>query len=333
MNYIGSKKKLCPWINQVILSHSLNIKNKTFCDLFAGTGIIGRNFKNQFKTIISNDLEYYSFILNSNYIGNNTSIPFISNLINFLNKQPLIKDGFIYKNYCIGSGSGRMYFSDHNGMKIDTIRITIEKLYINNHITIKTYHHLLASLLESADKVANTASIYGAFLKKIKPSAQKELVLEEAKFDLSSNQHYVYQEDANKLISKISCDVLYLDPPYNQRQYGSNYHLLNTIAHYKPFIPKGKTGLPNYNKSKYSKKKEALIQLEDLLNKTNATDIYLSYNNEGLMNFNEIKKVMEKYGKYSMEIKEYQRFKADKTIARNHQADKTYEYLHILHKN
>ncbi len=114
---------------------------------------------------------------------------------------------------------------------------------------------MLASLIESADKVANTASVYSAFLKHIKKSASKKLILKGAKFTKNDKSHKVFNEDSNELIKKISGDILYLDPPYNHRQYSANYHLLNTISLYKPFIPKGETGLPHYNRSKYCKKK------------------------------------------------------------------------------
>lgn len=99
------------------------------------------------------------------------------------------------------------------------------------------YFFLLASLLESADKVANTASVYGAYLKTLKRSATKIMELQPASFELTSNRHRIYQEDGNDLIQNIKGDILYLDPPYNTRQYGANYHILNTIVKYNIFAP------------------------------------------------------------------------------------------------
>ena len=138
--------------------------------------------------------------------------------------------------------------------------------------------------------------------------------------------------DSNELIKQISGDILYLDPPYNQRQYSANYHLLNTITKYKPFEPKGKTGLPQYNRSNYCKKTEVKNSFEELIKNANFKYIFLSYNNEGLMSKEDVENIMKKYGKYSLKTKEYQRFKADKTENRNHKANSTYEYLHILEK-
>lgn len=309
-----------------------NLQDKTFCDIFAGTGIVGRTFKNKVKKVISNDIEHYSYILNKNYIENKIKIPNSESLLSELNSLPLRKNGFIFKNYCIGSGSNRQYFTDHNGKKIDTIRIKIEEWKSSKKINKKTYYFLLASLLESADKVANTASVYGAFLKHIKKSAQKNLILEPADFIESKNSHKVFNEDSNTLIRKISGDILYLDPPYNHRQYGANYHLLNTISLYDNFTPQGKTGLREYTRSKYCIKKDISNSFEELIKYAKFKYIFLSYNNEGLMNEKTTKDIMKKYGKYKLVKKKYQRFKADKTENRNHKADNTFEYLHILVK-
>ena len=190
----------------------------------------------------------------------------------------------------------------------------------------------MASLIESADKVANTASVYGAFLKNIKTSALKPLVLEAAKFEISDNVHDVYQLDANELIRKIDGDILYLDPPYNARQYGANYHLLNTIALYDKFTPKGKTGLRNYLRSKYCSKNDVATEFENLIKNAKFKYIFLSYNNEGLMDKQKIKEILLRYGKYDLVKKEYQRFKADKSENRKHKANSTFEYLHFIEK-
>jgi adenine-specific DNA-methyltransferase len=334
MNYIGSKFKLSSWIKDEIKQIVGNdLSQKVFCDIFAGTGIVGRTFKKDVKKVIANDLEHYSYVLNRNYIQNHKEIKNKEIYIDKLNNLPLIDNGFIYQNYCMGSGSGRQYFSDKNGKKIDTIRTKIKEWYDKNEIDDDLYCFLLASLIESADKVANTASVYGAFLKHIKKSASKELILESACFVENDNFHQVFNEDSNELIKKISGDILYLDPPYNQRQYSANYHLLNTISKYEPFTPKGKTGLPEYNRSSYCKKSEVKRSFEELIKNADFKYIFLSYNNEGLMSKEDVKSIMQKYGKYDLKIKEYQRFKADKTENRTHKADGTFEYLHILEKN
>lgn len=185
-------------------------------------------------------------------------------------------------------------------------------------------------LLESADKVANTASVYGAFLKHLKKSALKELILTPAEFQSTPNSHLVFKEEANTLIESIQGDILYLDPPYNAREYGANYHLLNTIALYDNFTPKGKTGLREYEKSNWCKKAKVASELETLIQLANFPYIFLSYNDEGLLGLKEIQQIFQKYGKYSLQTKSYQRFKADSN--RIQKQSQTTEYLHILQK-
>jgi adenine-specific DNA-methyltransferase len=331
VNYIGSKYKLSDFISSSVKSIvGDDLSDKIFCDLFAGTGVVGRNFKKEVKKVISNDMEFYSYVLNKNYIENHE----------FLDNEIYIKElnetngeeGFIFNEYSENGRANRLYFSEHNGKKIDAIRTKIEFWKTEKKISSALYYFLLASLLESADKVANTASVYGAFLKKIKKTAQKELILEPAIFEINSHSHEVYNEDSNLLIKKIEGDILYLDPPYNAREYGANYHLLNTIAKYDNFTPKGKTGLRDYSKSAFCKKKEVEKSFDDLIKNANFKYIFLSYNNEGIMSSETIKKILSNYGKYDLLTTEYQRFRADKKENRNHKASSTTEYLHILEK-
>ena len=319
MNYIGSKNKLSDFIKQSVYQVvGKDLSSKTFCDLFAGTGIVGRNFKAETKKVISNDFEFYSYVLNRNYIWNHQNFDY-EDLINELNLFEG-KSGFISEEY------------SENGKKIDSIRQKIEDWKLSEKINEDQYYFLLCSLLEAADKVANTASVYGAFLKQIKKSAHKKLELVPSHFEITENKHEVYNEDANELIKEIEGDILYLDPPYNARQYGANYHLLNTIAKYDSFSPKGKTGLRDYQKSKYCSKPEVLKTFEDLIKNAKFQHIFLSYNNEGLMAESDISNILSKFGKYDIFTTEYQRFRADKEENRNHKASGTTEYLYYLEK-
>ncbi len=185
MNYIGSKLSLLPFLEQSILSVA-DTHCRSFCDLFAGTGVVGRHFKQKGFDIIANDLQHYSFVLNRHYIGNQQSLHFqgLKILIpeieqekqtaqqlvcRYLSKVTPVK-GFIYQNYCAGGTQNlpepRLYFTDENGMICDAIRRTIEAWHAQKLINEDEYYFLLASLIESIDKLANTASVYGAYLKK-----------------------------------------------------------------------------------------------------------------------------------------------------------------------
>ncbi|MGI0439524.1 DNA adenine methylase [Helicobacter himalayensis] len=337
MNYIGSKFKLLGFLQTSIesslqIAHAKPLKDSIFCDIFAGTAAVGRLFKSKVKQIISNDREYYSFVLSKNYIENHQILPRAKELLGILNcaQQTPPTQGKIYKHYALGSGSVRQYFSDENAQKIDAVRFKITQWREEKFINDKEYYFLLASLLESADKVANTASVYGAFLKQVKKSALKPLILNPAEFECTKSKHLVFNEDANALITKIKGDILYLDPPYNAREYGANYHLLNTIALYDDFIPKGKTGLREYLKSPWCKRAKVANALEGLIKNANFEWIFLSYNDEGLLSLEEIKGIFEKYGRYSFATQKHQRFKADSS--RIQKQDSTIEYLHILRK-
>lgn len=306
-----------------------NIKGKVFADLFAGTGVVGKTFKEQGYRVISNDIQYYSYVLNKHLIEN---VPPLSvDIVDSLN-QLSGTEGFIYKNYCAGSGSGRQYFTDQNGMKCDSIRIELERLKNCGDIDEAQYYYLLASLINSIDKYANTASVYGAFLKQVKKSAAKEFELELLPIVDGDKESKAYNENISDVIQRIGGDILYLDPPYNARQYCTNYHVLETIARYDSPELKGKTGLRDYSsqKSLFCSPRTVVEAFDDVLRHADFDYIFLSYNNEGLMPFEVIQHTMEKYGEYQRFEQEYRRFKADTDKNRNIKANTTTEYLHCL---
>lgn len=332
MNYIGSKLRLSSFIYDTIKQVAgTDLSLYTFCDLFTGTGTVSLLFKNKVKKIIANDREYYSFVLNKAHLENSViSLPDYDLLIqeiNLLNGTP----GFVFQQYAENGKAGRLYFSERNGKRIDAIRLKIEQWKNSGTINENMYFLLLASLIRSADKVANTTSVYAAYLKNLKQSAQQDMLLTPILFDNSVNPECeIYQEDSNGLINKIEGDILYLDPPYNRREYASNYHLLNTIALYDTaFIPKGKTGMRKYKTSRYCRKPEAAIALEELLNKARFRYIFLSYNNEGWISSDGIQKIMKKYGNYHRFTCTYKRFKSQKIAV---QDDTTTEFIHVLLK-
>jgi len=352
MNYIGSKLSLLNFLEESI-EKVAGKDNHVFCDLFAGTGAVGKHFKKKGYKIIANDVQYYSYVLNRHYIGNHSELIFskllkeIPNLKKIKVKERKIfvcdyllnlkgKKGFVYKNYCIGGTKNkkeqRQYFSDENGMKCDAIRQKIESWKNKKLISDNEYYFLITSLIESVDKCANTASVYGAFLKKLKKTAQNSFILKPAELIINDKDHKVFNDDINKISKKINGDILYLDPPYNHRQYATNYHVLETIAKYDNPRIYGKTGLREYEdqKSLYCSRTKVKEAFKDLILKAQSKYIFLSYNNEGLLTLNDIKEIMSTRGKYGYFTKEYNRFKADKSKNRNYIANKTTEYLHYV---
>ncbi|MBC6414286.1 MAG: DNA adenine methylase [Chromatiales bacterium] len=352
MNYIGSKLSLLQFLEDSI-KEVVGKKCNTFCDLFAGSGVVGSHFKRNGYRVIANDIQYYSYVLNRHYIGTHKPLEFAS-LVEQLTelkhtataqRKDFVCDylsnlagveGFIYENYCLGGSKAkkhpRLYFSDENGMRCDAIRQKIEYWKTQHFISDDEYYFLIASLIESIDRYANTASVYGAFLKKLKKTAQQRLVLRPAEPIINDQVHKVFNEDINEVVAKVQGDILYLDPPYNHRQYATNYHLLETIAKYDDPKIHGKTGLRNYDKQKslYCSRDRSKSAFKDLILKAKAQYIFLSYNNEGLMTLDDIKEIMSLRGEYGYFKKAYNRFKADKPENRNYSANKTVEYLHYV---
>ena len=346
MNYIGSKLSLLQFLEESI-GKVVDKESNVFCDLFAGTGAVGAHFKKRGYRVISNDIQYYSFVLNKHYIENHTPLRF-TKLVEVLPrlKKVSIKErgayvleylsrlkgrkGFIFENYCPGGKSRRQYFLDENGMVCDTVRMKIELWKKKKFISEGEYYFLLTSLLEAIDKYANTASVYGAYLKTLKKSAQRPLQLKPAELIINKGKHRVFNEDINTLVKRIKGDILYLDPPYNHRQYATNYHVLETIAKYDRPKLHGKTGLRSYEdqKSLYCSRSSVKKAFAEVIRQARVRYIFLSYNNEGLLSLKDIKEIMSLRGEYGFFKKEHSRYKADNN--RKYKAKKTVEYLHYV---
>jgi adenine-specific DNA-methyltransferase len=357
MNYIGSKYSLLPFLEEHILEFTGPKNGHTLFDLFAGTGVVGHHFKRLGFRIIANDIQYYSFCLNRAHVAVNREpafagivkdLPRPAGLLVYDSADVVLEylnglegtEGFVYRHYCPGGTSGtvhpRQYFTDENGKRCDAIRLQIEEWHECKRISDDEYFYLLASLIEAIDKVANTASVYGAFLKHIKPSARKPLRLERLEIVPARRRQKVYNEDGVALVDRFPYDILYLDPPYNHRQYCTNYHVLETVARYDSPQLHGVTGLREYSRQKSAlcNKKDALQVLEDILQRTPARYIFLSYNNEGLMSEEEIIGTMARYGRVELRKKEYARFRADiDRENRKYKANGVVEYLFCLRKS
>jgi len=320
LNYIGSKKTLIEFL-EIPIKKIISNDDKTYTllDGFAGTGIVGMYFKNKYNNlkVIANDLEYYSYIVNYSQL----CVPYSNKLKDLFNKineeikKPIVlKDDFklITNNYSLKGEEKRMFWTEQNANICDYIMYYIK----NEDITEDEYKFLLGSLLCSMDKVANTASVYGAFLKKFKTTASIKMELKPIHTNHLDNSGEVYNVDINSTtILDKTYDIVYLDPPYNERQYSSNYHPLNYIAQYSNKLELyGKTGLiKDYNKSKYCQKSNAFEMLSNLITNLKTKHILLSYNNEGIMDIEQIKLLLLKQGKVILYKKVYKKFKSNTT--------------------
>lgn len=331
LNYIGSKHTLCPILANIIESQLPNLNELSFLDMFAGTGSVGFKFQYLTNNCSSNDLEYYSYVINNALIKS----PYSNKLQQIIDKCNDLEgiDGLVYTNYSENKHCERMFFTSENARKCDAIRVYIEELKNTDKININEYYFLLASLIVSMDKVANTSCVYGAYLKEYKKSSLKPLVVIpiHKKTDINHNVNNVYNMSAEELSSQdIYYDVVYMDPPYNQRQYSANYCPLNYIAKYDTnIVLKGKTGtIDGYNKSGFCSKSKVYDSFKVILDNMKCKYIFISYNNEGLLSYDELVDLLSSYGELKLYKIPYKKFKAQKNVS----GDTVYEYLWFINK-
>lgn len=305
MRFIGSKVNLLENIKQVI-DENCDGTNEIFCDLFSGTGAVSRYFKPYYQ-IISNDILYFSHILTASTIENNGTPAFsklkeigISDPFAYLESTPIplsLFNGFITEEYSPKGQAGRMYLTEENAERIDFIRNTLEEWKTKRYIDIYEYKYLLASLIEGVPFVSNTTGTYGAYLKTWDKRAFKRFEMYKLAVCDNGRRNICYNEDANELIKKISGDILYIDPPYNDRQYLPNYHVLETVAKYDSPTLKGITGVRPYinEKSNYCIKSKVKESFEDLIKNADFRHIIISYSDDGLLSIDDMQELLEKY--------------------------------------
>lgn len=353
MRYIGSKENLLGFLDSIVAAQGFT--EGTFCDLFAGTTTVGRHFKRRGFRVLSNDLMHYSFVFGKAYLENNAPPTFaglelprratlfdldtdpLMQALDHLNRLPP-ESGFMFQNYCdvgtVNQEHQRMYFSAANAGKIDAVRNQIEQWHDRQVITEGEFYVLLASLLEAVPSVSNTTGTYAAFLKFWESRSQKPLTLAVPHVITSHLDHEVYRGNANDLIGRIECDVLYLDPPYNSRQYAPNYHILETVAKWDAPSIYGKSGLRPYKeeKSEYCQKDTAIQALRAVVCQAQCDLLLLSYNSEGIMPHEEICSVLSERGSLTVAEQDYRRFRSDSDHAkRQYKTDKhVIERVYVL---
>jgi len=305
MRYIGGKSQLLNNIEAVINENSSG-SEVIFCDIFSGTGSVARYFKPKYE-VHSNDILHFSYVIQKATIENNNKPQFknlkrmgIIDPIEYLETTEIKKesDGFIAKNYAPNKKCQRMYMSKQNAERVDFIRNKIETWNEKKIINEKEYFYLLASLIEGVPFVSNITGTYGAYLKDWDRRALKTFEMARLNIIDNGQKNHSYNLDANKLIRMIDGDILYIDPPYNSRQYAPNYHLLETISRYDNPKIKGITGMRPYDdvKSYFCIKNKVLEVFEDLIAKANFTNIIMSYSTEGLMTNEQIETILKRHG-------------------------------------
>ncbi len=300
MRYIGGKGQLTDNILEIVRQYTQDVHTVT--DIFSGSGIVARTFKQQGYSVTANDFLYFSYVINRGILCNNRTTQRIREIINHLNNLPTEQAdpnnpaNFIAYNYAPNAFNNRMYFQSGNALKIDVIRQEIERL--REEITENEYFYILACLVSAVPYVANITGTYAAYLKYWDVRTYKPLKLEEIPI-ISSREHcHVYNMAAEELAGHIRSDLIYMDPPYNEREYLPNYHILETIARYdKPEIH-GITGIraENDRKSDFCKKNRVREAFNNLLQNLHCRYALISYNNEGLLPTEELAEIVQAYG-------------------------------------
>lgn len=360
--YIGNKRKLLPLVFRAIEKTGVALEGAKFFDVFAGSGAVSRLAKSLGCEVFSNDWEYYSYILNSAYVKiDKDEIPRLfdseqklARIIETINNlpDPSESEQYIARYYAPKSFDNdaadfkteRLFYTKRNAFAIDKIRNHIERAYPKSASPIeqKKRELLLAELLYEAATHTNTSGVFKAFHKGFGGYSKDALaritspirlrfpVLASSPFPV-----HVYNEDANALVKKIGgIDIAYVDPPYNQHQYGSNYHLLNTIAlwdcipHPLDLNEKGelaeKAGIRrdwSRTRSDYCYKEKAERAFADLLSNIDAKYILISYSTDGIIPFEAMRAMCMERGKVSIVTGEYTTYPGGKQSNARHNAN------------
>ncbi len=349
ITYLGNKRKL---LNNITIEvetilQELGIEKAKICDLFSGSGVVARCLKQYASRLYVNDLENYSYIINDCYLTNTEDFneKFYNELYTKVISQTPI-EGIITNNYApkdddnIKEGE-RVFYTHKNAMTIDTIRTAIDD------IPESYKKFFLAPLLYEASVHANTSGVFKGFYKSKQKNIGKfggegenalerikgKITLKKPIFSNFSCDVKLFKEDANILVKHLrNIDITYIDPPYNQHPYGSNYFMLNTIIENKiGHNISTVAGIPDdWNKSAYNKKNEALTTFEELISNIDSKYLIISYNNEGFITFDEMQTMLSKYGELKVKEIDYVAFRGSRNLKNRNKH--TTEYIFVLKK-
>lgn len=330
--YIGSKTSLLSYIDSVISNYYKDVKF-TLADLFGGTGIVAEYFFEKGNKVIVNDILYSNYVSYMTWMskGEYDKNKIVEMIEEYNNLNPnTIEDNYFSETF------GNKYFHNNDAKLIGFIREDLE--IKKNALTEREYYIILSSLIYETDKIANTCGHFESFLNK-KPNEKGVKLRVPEIFELDNNENEIYCMDANELAKNIKSDVVYIDPPYNARQYVNFYHVLENLARWEK--PKELEGNSmkfkrNHLKSDYSKSKAPIV-FKELIDSLDTKIIVVSYNNtynakSGASN-NKISEeqlldILKSKGKVTRYEIKYKAFNAGKTDFDNHK-----EYLYVCEVN
>lgn len=317
MRYIGNKTKLLPFLTRTIAK--LGLSPGVAHDAFAGTAAVGRALKATGWRVYSSDLMTYSYVMQRAYVvASAVDSARTAVMADRLTTGLPPTDGFFARNFA--PAGGRMYFTDDNARRIDAARTALHEWQRDQVIDDDTFYVLLAAVIEGADRVANTAGVYAAFIKQWQPNALRSFAVVAEPPIPSTVSCVAHQADAEYVARSLGpIDLLYVDPPYNTRQYAGYYHVPELIARgwFTDAIElRGKTGLiaEGEQRSAWCSKREAPDALRNLLAATGAAHVLVSYNSEGVIADADLRAIMRDAavdGRVRRFARQYKRYRAD----------------------
>lgn len=351
ITYIGNKRSLLPLIGQgvqAVLKRHGNKKLRIF-DAFAGSGVVSRYLKQFADYLYCNDIEKYSHILNSCYLSNASEVnlpqlqQYHQELLNNIAEAPT--PGLITELYapeddtCIQPGE-RAFYTRRNAIFLDTARQAIAQL------PPQWQAFFLAPLLTQASVHTNTSGVFKGFHKNAqgigqfggrgKNALQRILAPISIPLPIFSRfdcEHRILQQEATKAAQSLpELDLAYLDPPYNQHPYGSNYFMLNVLAEYdRPTQISRVSGIPtDWTRSPYNAKARAASALSELISSIPAAFILISYNSEGFITPQQMNDLLRPYGKVTIMQQDYATFRGCRNL--RSRAPRVNEFLYLLEK-
>lgn len=319
--YIGSKFRMINFIKETM--NKEKIEYSSFLDLFGGTGIVGDFFNDQKTKVYINDLLKSNYISYLAWFGNEKiDKNKIREYIEKYNSLTDLEDNYFSLNF------SNTYFSEENCKKIGFIREDIEDNYTNNNLNIRERAILITSLLYAMDKIANTVGHYDAYRKTGNLNKKLELCMLDLKSNTNNKNNKIFNEDSNELVRTLKADVVYIDPPYNSRQYSDAYHLLENVVMWEKGKVHGVAKKMERNgiKSKYCSV-SAPLAFKDLIENIDAKYIIVSYNNMGKkgagrsqakISDEDIMDTLSKKGKVKVYETDFREFNTGKTHIDNH---------------
>ena len=323
MKYLGNKTRLIDFIEMTLSKNKIKFSGINALDLCAGTGAVSAFFKSNNCNVTSIDIMNYSVgeLYRVLYYNNQPSFyeledevggSDLDSVVSYLNNLKPIK-GYYYNEYSDGGSAGRKYFSGFNGEKIDAIMLCLKKW--EKLLQYEKYMFLRGIVVNSIDRISNIAGTYGAYLKIWRSMALKPLVINKPEFINNGSSIIINGDIVNFLKnSNKYYDLIYLDPPYNNRQYAPNFHVLENLSNNDYPKLNGITGIIDYQdkKSNFCYKSNALLELENVVLYAKTNTFVLSYSNEGIMGEKDIVNILKKYfEKIVVERKIYRRFKTN----------------------